>query len=435
MRVSTFSSILSALGKRVLDTRFGLSWLLGRSRRRLLGVRGTSDGCSYESSVHRVFGGVHSLSVLAPIALILIALPAFGQVPVNVGPEPKTQFLDQTGHPLSGGIVCTYQAGTAIPLATYQDSLGTVLNSNPIVLSSDGRANIWYQSAAYKVVLAGGGTCASPSNLQWTVDGFSVGVFLAGNNTWTGTNVFNNTTTFNGAVNMNAGGSMNGTFSGNPNFSGSPTFSGTIVASQFQSTVATGTPPLIVASTTKVANLNVAALDDCIVSGSPSAGMFLQATSSTACQWTAASSFPSVAYSTQSSSVNANISPVTMATVGGSDATYRFSFYVELSVIGSGCAGGSGAAANVVVNLIYQDPLAVSTTTSASQVGLTAAGDNGTVGQTFQYDPLVTFMPLLPIRAKTGTAIQYSTTYTTSSGCSPKPKYIVFPILEQLTSN
>src|SRR5579871_4449483 len=90
------------------------------------------------------------------------AITTQAQVPVQVGPEPQTQFLDQTGVPLSGGIVCTYQAGTSTPQATYTDSTGTVPNANPVVLDSAGRANIWWQAAAYKVVLAGGGSCASP---------------------------------------------------------------------------------------------------------------------------------------------------------------------------------------------------------------------------------------------------------------------------------
>ena len=110
--------------------------------------------------------------MLPPVALR-------GQVPVSVGPEAQTQYLDMSGAPLSGGIVCTYQAGSSTPQATYTDSTGSTPNANPVVLDSAGRANIWWQALAYKVVLAGGGTCASPSNLQWTVDNFSVGVFLS----------------------------------------------------------------------------------------------------------------------------------------------------------------------------------------------------------------------------------------------------------------
>lgn len=268
MRVSTFSSILSAFEKHVLDTHLGLSWLLGRSRRRLSGARGTSDGCSYGPSVHRSIFQVNSTFGYT-LALILLALPAFGQVPVQVGPEPQTQFLDMSGAPLAFGIVCTYQAGTSTPFATYTDSTGSVMNANPTVLDAGGRANIWWQSPAYKVVLAGGGTCASPSNLQWTVDNFSVGVFAAGNTTFSGNNTFNGTSTFNGAVTITNGGTFNGTFAGNPTFSGTVTFSGSLSVSQLQLTVATGTPPLVVTSTTVVPNLNVEVINGVAYPASP----------------------------------------------------------------------------------------------------------------------------------------------------------------------
>lgn len=207
---------------------------------------------------------------LLPLILFLLPLAAHAQVPVLVGPEPKTQFIDNVGLPLAGGIVCTYAAGTNTPQATYTDSTGLTPNSNPIVLDAGGRANIWWSALAYKVVLAGGGTCASPSNLLWTVDGFSVGLFAAGNNTFSGNNTFNGTSTFNGAVNIVNGGSLNGTFTGNPNFSGAVTFSGSIAISQLTLTVATGTPPLVVTSTTLVPNLNVDVINGVIYPASPS---------------------------------------------------------------------------------------------------------------------------------------------------------------------
>jgi len=199
-----------------------------------------------------------------------MVLPSLAQVPVSVGPEPQTQFLDMSGAPLAGGIVCTYQSGTSTPLATYTDGTGSTPNSNPVVLDSSGRASIWWQAVAYKVVLAGGGTCASPSNLQWTVDKFSVGLFAAGNNTWSGTNVFNGTTTFNGTTNITNGGSFNGSFSGNPTLTGAVTFSGSLSVSQLQVTVATGTPPLVVTSTTVVPNLNIEVVNGVAYPASPS---------------------------------------------------------------------------------------------------------------------------------------------------------------------
>lgn len=214
----------------------------------------------------------HNSTFVPFYALILLALavPSFAQVPVAVGPGPKTQFLDNTGVPLSGGIVCTYAAGTSTPQATYTDNTGTVQNSNPVVLDSGGRANIWWIGSAYKVVLAGGGTCASPSNLIWTVDGFSIGVFASGNNSFSGNDSFSGTSTFTGAVTITNGGTFNGTFAGNPTFSGTVTFSGTLSVSQLSLTVATGTPPLIVTSTTVVPNLNVEVVNGVAFPAGPS---------------------------------------------------------------------------------------------------------------------------------------------------------------------
>lgn len=55
------------------------------------------------------------------------------------------QFFDNTGAPLSGGLLYTYSAGTTTPVVTYTDSTGLIANSNPIVLDSAGRppAEIW----------------------------------------------------------------------------------------------------------------------------------------------------------------------------------------------------------------------------------------------------------------------------------------------------
>jgi len=65
---------------------------------------------------------------------------------VNLSPIGNgQQFFDNTGLPLNGGLIYTYQAGSTTPLATYTDVNGTVANSNPIVLDSSGRtpSEIW----------------------------------------------------------------------------------------------------------------------------------------------------------------------------------------------------------------------------------------------------------------------------------------------------
>ena len=66
------------------------------------------------------------------------------------------QLFDSNGTPLSGGLIYTYDAGTSTPLTTYTSSLGTVANSNPIVLNSSGRttSEIWLiEGNDYKFIL------------------------------------------------------------------------------------------------------------------------------------------------------------------------------------------------------------------------------------------------------------------------------------------
>lgn len=80
-------------------------------------------------------------------------------------PQPKMQFVDAAGVPLSGGKVYTYTAGTTTPLATYTDSTGATPNANPVILDSRGEASIWLGSANYKFKLTN-----SADVEVWTVD-------------------------------------------------------------------------------------------------------------------------------------------------------------------------------------------------------------------------------------------------------------------------
>jgi len=86
----------------------------------------------------------------------------------SLSPTPKLQFFDLNGAPLSGGLLYTYAAGTTTPLATYTDSTGNFANTNPIVLDSRGEANVWLDSASYKLALY-----TSAGVLIWTVDNIS----------------------------------------------------------------------------------------------------------------------------------------------------------------------------------------------------------------------------------------------------------------------
>jgi hypothetical protein len=62
------------------------------------------------------------------------------------------QFFDDTGAPLAGGKLFTYEAGTSTPKATYTTAAGTTQNTNPVVLDSEGRAIIFIDGS-YKFEL------------------------------------------------------------------------------------------------------------------------------------------------------------------------------------------------------------------------------------------------------------------------------------------
>lgn len=65
---------------------------------------------------------------------------------------PYSYFADANGAPLASGKIFTYIAGTTTPQAAYTDSgAGTPL-SNPVILDSAGRAQIWL-SGFYKIVV------------------------------------------------------------------------------------------------------------------------------------------------------------------------------------------------------------------------------------------------------------------------------------------
>lgn len=88
-----------------------------------------------------------------------MAVPLFG---------PRTRFFDAAGAPLSGGRVFTYEAGTTTPKDTYTTSAGTVANANPVILDSQGYADIWLGDGNYKIELR-----TSDGSTLWTVDNFA----------------------------------------------------------------------------------------------------------------------------------------------------------------------------------------------------------------------------------------------------------------------
>lgn len=70
----------------------------------------------------------------------------------TLAPYDARQYFSDNGDPLAGGKVYTYASGTSTPATTYSDSTGTP-NTNPVILSSAGRARIYLDALSYKFVV------------------------------------------------------------------------------------------------------------------------------------------------------------------------------------------------------------------------------------------------------------------------------------------
>lgn len=107
----------------------------------------------------------------------LFSAAAFAQLPAaSQLPLPRWQPLDNSGRTVPGGKICTYATGTFTPQATYTSVAGNVQNSNPIILDSAGRANVWFGNTnVYRVVFQqpGDNYCPGTGASIWTQDGVS----------------------------------------------------------------------------------------------------------------------------------------------------------------------------------------------------------------------------------------------------------------------
>lgn len=99
----------------------------------------------------------------------------------TVMPSPWFTGLDDSGHPLVGGKLYTFAAGTSVNLATYSDVGLTTPNANPVVLDAAGRATVFLSAASYKFVLkdANGVTIRTQDNVS-AVAPFAVNLDIDG---------------------------------------------------------------------------------------------------------------------------------------------------------------------------------------------------------------------------------------------------------------
>jgi hypothetical protein len=85
--------------------------------------------------------------------ILALAAPVWAQVTVSPIVQPHVTFVDASGSPCASCELYSYVAGTTTPLATYTDASGTSQNTNPIILSAAGGANIWVGQNSYKFIL------------------------------------------------------------------------------------------------------------------------------------------------------------------------------------------------------------------------------------------------------------------------------------------
>lgn len=214
---------------------------------------------------------------------------------------------------------------------------------------------------------------------------------------------------------------------------GSLTVSSLTVSGQITSTVATGTAPFSIASTTVVPNLNAQLHNGLTAPSSAIVGISDSQTLTNKtidCTANTLAKNPCIVYSTASASTNSSISPTTMATAGASGNTYRVSWYFTNTALGTSCTGNS----TVQFNLIWNDPSEGSVGTSSLQnlIAIGSGTANGVLGPIPTHANYNGFWNSVPFRAKANTAVQYSVTFVAGTGCSPAPSYQVYPILELL---
>lgn len=123
----------------------------------------------------RIATAVRTMAFLAVIAASYIA-PSFA---ATLLPPGEITFLDSNGNPLADGKVYFYIPSTVTPKDTWQDSGQTVLNTNPVVLDSAGRAII-YGSGSYRQIVKD-----SVGNTIW--DQLTADTAPTTNTTWGGT--------------------------------------------------------------------------------------------------------------------------------------------------------------------------------------------------------------------------------------------------------
>jgi hypothetical protein len=117
--------------------------------------------------------------------------------------------------------------------------------------------------------------------------------------------------------------------------------------------------------------------------------------------------------STTSTASTASIAATNLVSSASATYLYHLDWEVSLTAVGVACTGSTLLA----VNAVFTDPNTSSATTQTLGTITLAANGVGTVGFIAEGSDA--------LYAKTGTAVQYSTTLTAGTGCSTNPAYQV----------
>ncbi len=88
------------------------------------------------------------LALMALAGLLIMPISASAQVSPLMG-IANVQFFGNDGLPLTNGCLYVYAAGTSTQAASYSDSAGTQLNTNPVCFGLGARATVWLTTANF----------------------------------------------------------------------------------------------------------------------------------------------------------------------------------------------------------------------------------------------------------------------------------------------
>ena len=134
---------------------------------------------------------------------------------------------------------------------------------------------------------------------------------------------------------------------------------------------------------------------------------------------------PVVVFSTPSTSTNASILGITMGASGNIANTFRVSFYVDQTVLGTGCSTNT----TIGLSVAFNDPNVIGSTVQTVGTTITIV-NNGTVGTVLTPGNIAGSWTYI-FRSKVSTPVSYNAAYTVGT-CTTGPSYQVYPILEQL---